>query len=301
MAGSVIANPHTKIGQWMAQDLTLHHIDHEGLWKGDAAAVYVNSEDFLERSHKINQTTETLADWLKDREEVASIYYPKYTSPEGYKAVIRKDDCGGKHKAGYGGLFSIILDHHVCDRSFYDKIDISKGPSLGTNFSLACPYTLLAHYHELDFAMSYDVQPNLIRFAIGLEDVNEMKQKFEVAFQDSRLHPKLPPRSGTKAKIQTREYSTCSMSSNSLWNRGITTSMSTNGTVNNTFGRGIHDMVPITISTVCGARRFGTHSMTTKSDGLDLTWMGHNVLANKCTRLPMKRLVRSTLSAIVRK
>jgi len=301
MAGSVIVNPHTDIGRWMEQDLKLHHVDHEGLWEGDAVAVYSNSEDFLERSHKINQTTEALADWLKEREEIAAIYYPKYTCPEGYNAIIRKDDCGGKHKAGYGGLFSIILDHHVCDRSFYDKINVSKGPSLGTNFSLACPYTLLAHYHELDFAMSYDVQPNLIRFAIGLEDLDEMKKKFEVAFQDSRLHPKLP-RSQSKGKIQTttisREYHTCS---NTLWNGGVMASASIIGTSKFTNGGrgGFYNMVPFTSS--FGTRKFGTQIKETKSDGLDLTWMGQNVVGNKCAKLPIKRFVRSTLFAILRK
>lgn len=299
MAGSVIANPYTEIGKWMQQDLALHHVDHEGLWRGDAAAVYFNSEDFLERSSKINETTEALADWLKDREEIAAIYYPKYTCPKGYNAILRKDDCGGKHKAGYGGLFSIILDHHVCDRSFYDKINLSKGPSLGTNFSLACPYTLLAHYHELDFAMSYDVQPNLIRFAIGLEDLDEMKKKFEVAFQDSRLHPKLPP-SATKAKMQTRPYSTCSISSHLSWNRGIGTNSSRMKSIQHTFGRGgCHPMVPWGGS-MCATRRFVTHKMA-PSEGFDWTWLAQNMAANKCKNLPMKRVICSTLSAMLRK
>ena len=209
MAGSVVTNPNTKIGQWMQKDLEANHVDHEGLWVGDAIAVYTNSQDFLERSSKINKTTEALADWLKEREEIAAIYYPKYTCPEGYNSVVRIDGCGGKHTAGYGGLFSIVLDHHVCDRTFYDMINLSKGPSLGTNFSLACPYTLLAHYHELDFAMTYGVQPNLIRFAIGLEDLDDMKQKFELAFKGSRMHPKLPV---MKSKSQARGYCTMTKS-----------------------------------------------------------------------------------------
>jgi cystathionine gamma-synthase len=70
-------------------------------------------------------------------------------------------------------------------------LDVAKGPSLGTNFTLVCPYTLLAHYHELDFAISYNVPPNLIRFAVGLEDFEELKAKFEAALSKSRLHPKI--------------------------------------------------------------------------------------------------------------
>ena len=218
MAGSIITNPNTEIGRWMQKDMEKNHLQHEGLWEGDAIAIYTNSEDFLERSSKINETTEALADWLKDREEVAAIYYPKYSCPEGYNSVLKQDDCGGKHKAGYGGLFSIVLNHHMCDRSFYDKINISKGPSLGTNFSLACPYTLLAHYHELDFAMSYGVQPNLIRFAIGLEDLDVMKEKFKFAFQGSRLHPKLPD--SRVQSQQTRGY--CSSANGSVMFGGST-------------------------------------------------------------------------------
>ena len=46
----------------------------------------------------------------------------------------------------------------------------SVGPSLATNFSLACPFTLLAHYQELDWAESFDVSRWLIRLSVGLED-----------------------------------------------------------------------------------------------------------------------------------
>ena len=192
MAGSVVTNPNTKIGQWLQQDLQSHHHDYEGLWVGDANAINSNSEDFLARSSQINETTEELADWLIERDEVAAIYYPKFRCPDGYNSVMNKSTYGGEHKPGYGGLLSILLNSHICQRTFYDKLDLSKGPSLGTNFSLVCPYTLLAHYHELDFAMSYDVQPNLLRFAIGLEDVEILKEKFTKAFQESKLHPKLP-------------------------------------------------------------------------------------------------------------
>jgi len=46
---------------------------------------------------------------------------------------------------------------------------VNKGPSLGTNFTLVCPYTLLAHYCELDWAASFGVPGHLIRVSVGLE------------------------------------------------------------------------------------------------------------------------------------
>jgi hypothetical protein len=84
-----------------------------------------------------------------------------------------------------------LLDQHICQRTFFDALDVAKGPSLGTNFTLACPYTLLAHYHELDFAMEYNVQPNLLRVSVGLESFDCLKDKFDHALSTSRLHPKI--------------------------------------------------------------------------------------------------------------
>lgn len=217
MAGSIATNPHTKIGKWMQHDLKKNHTLNEGLYESDACAVYVNSSDFLERSNQINETTEALADWLNQRDEVEEMYYPKYTCPEEYSKVMNRNDFGGRHTAGYGGLFSLVLHPHVCRRTFFDHIDISKGPSLGTNFTLSCPYTLLAHYHELDFALTYNVQPGLIRFAIGLENLDSLKEKFDSAFRESKLHPKLP-----KANItQARAYSTGTFASTKAIGHGI--------------------------------------------------------------------------------
>ncbi len=210
MAGSVITNPNTNIGTWLQKDFMKNHHDHEGLWIGDAHAINSNSIDFLSRSSQINKTTEALADWLHERDEVAALYYPKFTSPDIYGSCLNKRNYEGQHEAGYGGLFSILLQPHICQRTFYDKLDLSKGPSLGTDFSLVCPYTLLAHYHELDFAMSYDVQPNLLRFAIGLEDLETLKTKFVNAFQESKLHPKLPPKSSIGSNVISRGFCTLS-------------------------------------------------------------------------------------------
>ncbi len=292
MAGSVVTNPNTECGRWMQEDMTENHLDHEGLWAGDAIAVFKNSEDFLERSSKINETTEALADWLKEREEISTIYYPKYTCPTGYNLVLRQDDCDGRHTPGYGGLFSIILDHHVCVRTFYDKINLSKGPSLGTNFSLACPYTLLAHYHELDFAMTYGVQPNLIRFAIGLEDLETMKGKFEAAFKESRLHPKLP--NVTARAEQKRAYCTisdvrCSSQIRNMGPRGLN---------KYNFGTSIGFGLETYSSSVWKSRRSFATVPQSKIHQLDLRFLG---TFGKETMRRNSTLIRCAASSLLRR
>lgn len=68
------------------------------------------------------------------------MYYPKTTQPDVYHTFMRQ---GG----GYGGLFSILLRDMKAARAFYDALDVYKGPSLGTNYTLSCPYTLLVSHH----------------------------------------------------------------------------------------------------------------------------------------------------------
>jgi cystathionine gamma-synthase len=194
MAGSLVANPNTETGMRLQADLEQQK-ESCGLFSADGWAMYHNSEDFLERNAVINDTSERLSDWLKDHKDVGTVYYPKYN--ELYSQV--------ETGRGYGGLLSILLEQHICQRTFYDALDISKGPSLGTNFTLMCPYTLLAHYHELDFAMACDVQPNLLRIAIGLEPFEVLQKRFEMAFEKSRLHPPLPK---PIAQQQKRMYTT---------------------------------------------------------------------------------------------
>ena len=70
---------------------------------------------------------------------------------------------------------------------FYDYLHISKGPSLGTNFTLVCPYTLLAHFDEIDFASSYGVDANLIRVSVGLEDYCDLKSIFSEALVAAKI------------------------------------------------------------------------------------------------------------------
>lgn len=184
IAGSVITNPNTAKGRWMKEDMTKDTDAFGGLHEADALAMVHNSKDFPERNARINETTERLADFMQGHPDVDIVWYPKFVAP-----LFTKYQ---HENGGFGGLFSIHLDSHICQRTFYDVLDVAKGPSLGTNFTLVCPYTLLAHYHELDFALSHKVPPNLIRVAVGLEDYDELEEKFAYALERSRLHPKLP-------------------------------------------------------------------------------------------------------------
>lgn len=105
---------------------------------------------------KITQKVTNLSNLVKQ------LYYPKYTTPEIYQQHSLNN--------GYGGLFSIVLESEEMAEKFYDLLPIAKGPSLGTNFTLACPYTILAHFFELPWAATFGVDKSLVRVSVGLED-----------------------------------------------------------------------------------------------------------------------------------
>ena len=80
-----------------------------------------------------------------------------------------------------GGALITFLPRDAERRSpaVFDRLEVSKGPSLGTVFTLACPFTLLAHYTELEWAESCGVSRHLIRISVGIEDVQDILDDIE--------------------------------------------------------------------------------------------------------------------------
>lgn len=195
MGGSMVVNPR---GRHCAQ---LRNVLIEGgeyedtYWGVDAVFMERNSRDFAKRVDKIDRNAEALASML--REEMLSgrsgvvegVYYPKFVTRDNYEVCRRKQALPyvsgpqAMTEGGYGGLFSIIFTSLAASKVFYDALKCAKGPSLGTNFTLASPYTLLAHYTELDWAKEFGVQASLVRVSTGLEETEDLLQMFKAALQ----------------------------------------------------------------------------------------------------------------------
>lgn len=175
MAGGLAVHGGGPFGEALVADAARNFDDV--FWDDDAVVLERNSRDFEQRVFQSNATAEALCDWLREQPVVYSVFYPKYSMGEAYDEIKRP---GG----GYGSLFSVVL-HNGPENApqFYDRLRISKGPSLGNNFSLACPYTLLAHFDELDWAESHGVSRWLVRVSIGLEGLEDLKGRFADALE----------------------------------------------------------------------------------------------------------------------
>ncbi len=173
--GAMVLNPASRFFQPFTDYLAAHH--EALLWPEDLALIEQYSRDFPERMDIINANAEALCDWLRVQTEVETVYYPKFTTPEPYRAVM-------KEEGGYGGLFSLLLkDPAAHTESFYDRLRVSKGPSLGTDFTLACPYTLLAHYGELEDVEAHGVSRWLVRVSVGMEEAADLIERFAEALR----------------------------------------------------------------------------------------------------------------------
>ncbi len=133
------------------------------LYKGDVKKLIENMRDYPERVRRSNENGELIADYLAEHPAVGRVWYPKFVTPHEYQAIRRED-------GGYGGLISFTLKQPRKMPRVYDALQLCKGPSLGTEFSLASPYTMLAHYFELDWAEACGVSPNLLRLSVGIEE-----------------------------------------------------------------------------------------------------------------------------------
>ncbi|KAJ1541531.1 hypothetical protein HK405_010574, partial [Cladochytrium tenue] len=172
----------------------------DAMWSEDAIFLERNSRSFVSRIHTINENANVLADFLKSHPKVKDVYYPKFTTPDIYERYLTPSPsvqlatapsstaapataaAPSSPQPRYGGLLSVVLHGgQPAAARFFDRLRVAKGPSLGTNFTLACPFTLLAHYGELDWAERFGVDRNLVRVSVGLEDAGTLVHVFAEA------------------------------------------------------------------------------------------------------------------------
>jgi len=162
----------------------------------DAIFMERNSRDFKRRVRVIDTNAEAVCDFLRSRSlaggassaVIKEVYYPKYITRENYDVCRNHDvDPEDGKTGGFGGLFSLTFTSDSASKAFFDALPCYKGPSLGTNFTLACPYTILAHYGEFNWATQYGVETGLVRISVGMEETAVLLRSFETALKAAEV------------------------------------------------------------------------------------------------------------------
>ncbi|KAG8955147.1 hypothetical protein FRC04_009605 [Tulasnella sp. 424] len=186
MGGSLALNPQRRHYSILRDHLKATYEDL--YWHEDVVCMELNSRDFARRIDITNRNAEVVADWLWHQSEVyagetqnsngrkkliTNVFYPKWVTRKNYDACRRRpSNTNGKplYPSGFGSLVTILFCDEPAARAFYDNLGCEKGPSWGTNFTLAGPYTIFAHYRELDWTAGYGVPINIVRMSVGMED-----------------------------------------------------------------------------------------------------------------------------------
>ncbi|RBR06306.1 uncharacterized protein FIESC28_11108 [Fusarium coffeatum] len=147
----------------------------------DAIVMEKNSADFEQRVITASENAERTVKILCNHPSIEQVYYPKGNPTQNIYERYRRP---GK---GYGYLLSIRFKTPEAAIAFHDALDVAKGPSLGTNFTLCCAYTLFAHFSELDWAAKYGVVEHLVRISVGIESQEALDELVKTAL-DAALH-----------------------------------------------------------------------------------------------------------------
>eukprot|EP00656_Telonema_subtile_P055777 TRINITY_DN8737_c0_g1_i1.p1 TRINITY_DN8737_c0_g1~~TRINITY_DN8737_c0_g1_i1.p1 ORF type:complete len:464 (-),score=104.11 TRINITY_DN8737_c0_g1_i1:70-1338(-) len=149
MGGSLVLNKHRPLYSELKPLLEAQY--ECTLYKDDAQVLLANSANVAARCKKSRESALQLVEYLRSHPEVAQVHAAQ--TPDGLMC----------------GLISVVLHQKHLAPLFYDNLDFAKGPGFGTNFTLACPYAVLAHYNELDWCKECGVEPSLVRVWVGLD------------------------------------------------------------------------------------------------------------------------------------
>jgi len=173
LAGSLVVNPNSAWSKAFEKETQSNLLSE--LSDADAIALEETSRDFTTRMPKLNLACNALKQRLEQHSSVARVLHPGRCI--NFKSIMRPG-------AGHGCLLSFELVGGIKKAiRVYDALRVCKGPSLGTNFTLVCPYVLLAHYKELDWAEACGVPSHLIRVSVGLEEPEDLWRRFESALK----------------------------------------------------------------------------------------------------------------------
>ena len=175
MGGALICNPRSPFYHELLPAVRAQH--EELLWCEDAMILESHARDFPERMRRHNANGLLIAERLRQHPAIEKVWYPKWEFAAAYEAVRRST-------GGWGALITFLpRNAKTAAPQIYDRLECCKGPSLGTVFTLACPFTLLAHYTELDWAEACGVSRYLLRISVGLEDPEELWQRLDHALR----------------------------------------------------------------------------------------------------------------------
>ncbi|MGX4687578.1 trans-sulfuration enzyme family protein [Vagococcus sp. JNUCC 83] len=128
------------------------------------------------RMDKQEENTKKIIKFLENHERVAQVYYPGSSSK-------KEEEIQQRQASGMGAVFSIELVPEASAEKFVNALHIiNLAVSLGGVESLVChPASMTHDYYNPALRQKIGITEELLRFAIGIENPNDLIQDLEQA------------------------------------------------------------------------------------------------------------------------
>ncbi|WP_158771786.1 cystathionine gamma-synthase family protein [Paraglaciecola sp. L1A13] len=142
-----------------------------------AHSISIGLETLALRVERICQNALRLASYLHGHEHVRHVYYPGLANhPQHYIAR--------ELFAGYGGIVSIDLVEHIDPLAFLNELNLVLcATHLGDTRTLGLPVAQTIYFENTAAQRAeMGINDNMLRFSVGIEDVDDIVADFEQAF-----------------------------------------------------------------------------------------------------------------------
>lgn len=178
MLGAIIMNPKSRYNELIKNNLPDFIVKP---YIRDMERLAHEIKNYSGRMKKISSNSEILADFFSKNKNIQKLHYSNSESTSDNFKLIRRN------KNYNLGIITIETKKPI--NKFYDNLELLKGPSFGTEFTLNMLYMYLAHYDMVSslkgkkLLKSAGINPELVRISVGTENPDDLIKEYEKALK----------------------------------------------------------------------------------------------------------------------
>ncbi|KAF4971966.1 hypothetical protein FZEAL_9704 [Fusarium zealandicum] len=193
--GSIVVNPNSCHYDAIRRSLSTHYSSVH-CFPSDIAALKRNSANMANRVHKANSNALAVINVFQQHPSVEHVNHASLGPTSLHYEKVRRRD------GGYGNVLSVVFRNLKAAQCFYDSLDVCKGSSFGTNFTIAIPYVQLACYWTQDKCEKYGLPRHIIRISVGLENPVGICRKMSLALEQVERLEEMEADQGTTERFK---------------------------------------------------------------------------------------------------
>ncbi|KHN94308.1 cystathionine gamma-synthase [Metarhizium album ARSEF 1941] len=180
LGGSIVLNPLSPHYAELSRRFTEAHRNQ--LFAADAEVLLSNSQDYFERTARLNENARTMAEFLHQSigqpdSPVVNVQYPSLLPTKAnYDAFMRRST-PELPTPGYGCLLTVEFDSVETARAFYDRCGFYPSPHLGGHVTIMLAYNMFMFGKDRDEAAVLrpcGIKEESVRISAGLEDAQDL-------------------------------------------------------------------------------------------------------------------------------